>query len=1023
MIAKPKRFGTAFMAIIYGLTVLVPALAVILSSSGTASASSEQYLFYYDKSKVSEIKKAFGNSSPLSPLTSSGLNDTSVAAQGGAFGSQHFAFTFNSNPFNPVAGGNGALNVTYTSNSPLTCAPFKTPPAASSDWWIWNQSLSPPYVISLPLIMTVPLDKSSITSGLARQNFVNGTLSIDTGNATLSDSAGDTPLSFNDIATGTQASMSSILSDIIPSGCMPAGFNPSSNSAGYQLPKYVALADKSPWKWVQSSTDINNADSTLNNPPPTGPSPGNASSNLSCTLKWDNPLTWVICPVVDALTGIASGVDSLITQQMDIKTGTIFCGSATCGAYYSAWQAFRDIALGLLVVAGLIIVISEALGMEILDAYTIKKTLPRLLVAAIGITISWPLMNFAVNASDILGYGVRHLIYYPFTQIHNAPDLTFGGNAIEFFFGAGAVAGGTLAAIPIWIAFGGLGALISLAATAALAVGVAILVLILRQIVIILLILVSPIAIVAYILPRTQQMYKFWWSNFSRALLMFPMIAAMIATGRVFAAVTFSRPGVINQFIGFIAYFAPYFMIPMTFKLSGALMGQIGGMVQNRAQGGFKALSEQRKRRSQERIKAAQTGGLYRNDHRLGRFANRVGNYSIDIGDSGSAFLGTKRGLGWAFGRKGRILENKIAEQRVQHSQKAEQQANLHYSTGRALAGLHHYALDEFVAGENADGSLKFKEDEHGSTAKAEAGYNKMHEDLQNHFGVEDASSPDGWAHDEDGHQIFRAADGEKDALELGKIYSSGWGQNSHYAAAELQGKAAMLGSFKGAGNEETQRADLETVGLLAAAKAGRLENSEISGTQGRATGVKGGFAVTRENLLRDAATQKRVEQARGHGTVYERGAGGTMTSTDVYKNPLSAEAQKSFMRISAQELASGKSEAIDALRETMIVAASPYEMEMKDGKLVPQKDKNNKEILKTDKVRADQATAAQERIRYIASYAVGDSDVGRKVMSIAGEVGMDTKTLGFGGRSASPDMLNPQQPEGPQMPDLGAGA
>ncbi len=749
----------------------------------------------------------------------------------------------------------------------------------------------------------------------------------------------------------------------------------------------------------------------------TSPSPttGNASSNLSCTLEWDNPLTWVICPVVDALTGIVSGVDNLITAQMNIKTGTIFCSSATCGAYYSAWQSFRDIALGLLVVAGLIIVISEALGMEILDAYTIKKTLPRLLVAAIGITISWPLMNFAVTASDVLGIGVRHLIYYPFTQIHNAPDLSFGGNAANFFFGAGAVAGGTLAAIPVWIAFGGLGALISLAATAALAVVVAILVLTLRQIVIILLILVSPIAIVAYILPRTQQMYKFWWSNFSRALLMFPMIAAMIATGRVFAAVTFSRPGVINQFIGFIAYFAPYFMIPMTFKLSGALMGQIGGAIQNRAQGGFKALSEQRKRRTQERVKAAQTGGLYRNDHRLGRFANRVGNYSIDIGDSGSAFLGTKRGFGWAFGRKGRILENKIAEQRVQHSQKAEQQANLHYSSGRALAGLHHYALDEFTDGKNEDGSLKFKKDANGSDAAARAGYDKMHTALQHDFGVKNSDgSP---ALDGNGNEIFRAAEGEKDAQRLGEIYSEGWGQNSHYAAAELQGKASLLGSFKGAGKEETQRADLETVGLLAAAKAGRLENEEISGTQQRALGVTGGFAVTRENLLRDAATQKRTEQARGHGTLYVRNEDGTMGSTDVYQNPLSSEAQKSFMRISAQELASGKSEAVDALRDTMIVAASPYEMEMKDGKLVPQENGAGEKVLKQDPVQAAQAQAAQERIRYIASYAVGDTDVGRKVQSIAEEVGM--KNLGFGGRAASPDMLNPQQPE-PPMPDLG---
>jgi hypothetical protein len=179
------------------------------------------------------------------------------------------------------------------------------------------------------------------------------------------------------------------------------------------------------------------------------------------------------------------------------------------------------------------------------------------------------------------------------------------------------------------------------------------------------------------------------------------------------------------------------------------------------------------------------------------------------------------------------------------------------------------------------------------------------------------------------------------------------------------------------------------------------LENDEISGTQQKAIGVKGGFAVTRENLLRDAATQKRVEQARGHGQLFVRQNDGTMASTDVYKNPLSEEAQKSFMRISAQELASGKSEAVDALSDTMWYAASDYKMEMQDGKAQYQLDGNGQKIKRTDATELARAKAAKERIRYIASYAVGDTDVGRKVQDVATKLDMGADAGGPGAPGA----------------------
>ncbi|HEY5442678.1 MAG TPA: hypothetical protein VIJ68_04010, partial [Candidatus Saccharimonadales bacterium] len=226
-------------------------------------------------------------------------------------------------------------------------------------------------------------------------------------------------------------------------------------------------------------------------------------------------------------------------------------------------------------------------------------------------------------------------------------------------------------------------------------------------------------------------------------------------------------------------------------------------------------------------------------------------------------------------------------------------------------------------------------------------------------------------------------------------------------AAAELHAKSAMMGGFRGAGKEETQRADLETIGLMAAAQAGRVENEEISASregyissQGR---DMGGYATTRENLLRDIGEQKRVEQSRGHGTAYELDKNGRLVSTSVYAKPTSKAAQKSWRRISAQSLGSGKSEAVKALHQTMVADASLYKVQMdeRSGKVVYDLDASGEKQRKE----GDDllfAKEAQDRIKYIASYAVGDSGVGVEIQKVADDLGMGK--LGFGGGRLSLD-------------------
>jgi hypothetical protein len=334
-------------------------------------------------------------------------------------------------------------------------------------------------------------------------------------------------------------------------------------------------------------------------PSSTTPTAGDAPE-INCSVSLFNPLSWFLCPLATALETVVSGLDNEINNYLNIKPGKSSY-SSTCNTskdqwcgYYNAWSVIRNISLGLIVVFALVAIVSQAMGFEILDAYTLRKVLPRLLVAAIGITLSWPLMMWFINFTDAVGLGVRQLIYAPFT--HYKVELGGGGQFVASFFAAGAI---------VALGFAGL---LSFVATAALAAAVAFLVLTLRQMLIVMLIIFSPIAIACYVVPGTEKVWKLWHESFSKGLLMFPMIAAFIAIGRVFAAVNSHGTGSINQIIAFTAYFAPYFLIPFTFRLAGGALSTIGGMVNDKSRGGFDRLKKFRGEKINENMGAIKQG-------------------------------------------------------------------------------------------------------------------------------------------------------------------------------------------------------------------------------------------------------------------------------------------------------------------------------------------------------------------------------------------------------------------------------
>jgi|GEM_PF-6395371 len=641
--------------------------------------------------------------------------------------------------------------------------------------------------------------------------------------------------------------------------------------------------------------------------------------SLSCHAGL-NPLNWLICGIVKGLVGIVSALDDAINSQLSVGTNgssdnpdQIFansdgsCGTGgQCDAYKTAWSSFRDIALGLIAMATLLVLIAQALGLEILDAYTIRKVLPRLLIATIGISLSWQLMKFFVTLTNDLGFGIRYLIEQPFVGINTSIHLSL------------AQSGAVLIPTIVGVAMGVFG-LLTFVGMAALAVLVGFATLVLRQIVIIMLIILAPIGLAAYILPNpnTQRVFKLWWESFSKALLMFPLIAGFIAAGRVFSAIAVNQStGILSQIIGFIAYFAPYLMIPMTFRFAGGALSGMANLVNSRAQGGYGYLSKKRKEHTAGRVQRARAGylwnpefGRFGNKGRsIGKLGSRAAEWAFDADEmvpgklgQGVPIPGLRKGTP-GFKRFAAGIENKIDDAMMDHStkgwQEVESKGGMHYEGWRALSGAYRGFSDE---------TQKKLMDE----------------------GFIDAKTG-----------TSRGPRSLRDIDTITGILASSGKEKEQLAAAGLHTARGTLANISN--NPELFRADIQTMGALGLANAGRAETGDLAeiGNSISARKGKGGGASYAQSVVKkasDAGARLRPETRWGHGVMVDMSGKATGTKGkfySVFDRPESEAAKSNAKSIKSIDWGGAKAEAVGSAALTNMAIAR--EIDAATGQFTP---------------------------------------------------------------------------------------
>lgn len=282
-----------------------------------------------------------------------------------------------------------------------------------------------------------------------------------------------------------------------------------------------------------------------------------------------------MCPVISFVSTATDNIynEYIQSEFLEVKSENVAIGSDL----YKSWQAIRNVANVIFIIMFLIVVISQITGFGVSN-YGIKKLLPRLIVVAVLVNISFLLCQVAVDLSNVLGYSFNNL----FVQL--APDVDKGLGSLGNV-GSGIASGLSWAAIAL-LAIQTAGAWLIPLLLALLSGIISVIfggiVLGLRQAGIIILIVLSPAAIVCYALPNAKSLFDRWFKMFTSLLMVFPICGALMGGG-FFASnlIVQSTDSVLLSIIAMLIRVAPFFMIPSLVRTSLMAIGNIGNKVAN----------------------------------------------------------------------------------------------------------------------------------------------------------------------------------------------------------------------------------------------------------------------------------------------------------------------------------------------------------------------------------------------------------------------------------------------------------
>ena len=348
---------------------------------------------------------------------------------------------------------------------------------------------------------------------------------------------------------------------------------PSSEISSLSSATYAVYSFTPPNTYEQTSTSTISIES-----------PSENSTGTSCDVQG---IGWIICPLSNWL---ADGIDYMYSALQEfLKTKPLETTNQNSGIYL-AWVIMRNISNVAFIVAFLVIIYSQLTSVGISN-YGVKKMLPRLVIAAVLVNLSFTICAILLDLSNIAGYAFQDAFMGIKNTISTVGENTGVGwtwsEVIVMILSNGALAGGVVATVAMG------SELLPLALSALVGIGLVLLLVLLimaaRQALIVILIIISPLAFVCYLLPGTEKWFKKWRDLFLTMLVFFPAFAVIFGGAQLAGIIIIQNAtganGGIMQILGMVVQIIPLALTPIILKLSGGLLGKFAGFVNDKNKG------------------------------------------------------------------------------------------------------------------------------------------------------------------------------------------------------------------------------------------------------------------------------------------------------------------------------------------------------------------------------------------------------------------------------------------------------
>ncbi len=305
-------------------------------------------------------------------------------------------------------------------------------------------------------------------------------------------------------------------------------------------------------------------------------------------------LGWLICPVmaflskgIDTIYGVIE--DFLILEPISMESNS---------PIYTVWLYARNITNIVFIIFLMIIIYSQVTGLG-LNNYGIKKTLPRLIIAAILVNLSFIICVAAVDLSNIIGKSL-HDFLGGVAENALASGAVSADVSVDFYSVFTTIAaGGVIGALAVGLAGGPLGlllALIPVILSGIIAVIIGLVTISLRQAVIILLVAIAPLAFVAYLLPNTEKWFKKWTNTFAQMLFFYPMFSLLFGASKLASWIFISSANsMLGIILGLAVQVLPLILALSLMKMAGTILGGISNGLSrlgNKANAGIRGFTD-----------------------------------------------------------------------------------------------------------------------------------------------------------------------------------------------------------------------------------------------------------------------------------------------------------------------------------------------------------------------------------------------------------------------------------------------